>query len=217
MTNDIKGIAIGNRVVRPIMKLWTKKLTGIKNLPRDEPFIIAPNHCSYIEHFMIGSIIASKLNKKTHFIAKREHFDSITQNRWHRLWKRYITYIPIDRNKGEKALKDTLAYLKKGGIIVIYPEGTRSLNGKIQKGKTGIARLILWSKVKVVPLGFKGTFDILPKGKNIPALKRATLNFGKPMTFEKYYNKTITKKLLRTITNDIMKQIAKLSDQKYNF
>ena len=208
---------IGKYLVPPIVKLWIKSISGLENIPKDKAFIIAPNHCSYIDHFFIGAIIVPYLNKKLHFIAKKEHFESIHQNLWHKLWKRYITYIPIDRSKGEEALKDTLSYLNKGAIIVIYPEGTRSLNGKLQKGKTGVARLALWARVPVVPVGIIGAYEILPKGGKIPKFKKAALNFGKPIYFSKYYNKKITKKLLRQITDDIMKEIARLSNQKYNF
>ena len=208
---------IGKYLVPPIVKLWIKSISGLENIPKDKAFIIAPNHSSYIEHFFIGSIIVSYLNKKLHFIAKKEHFESLHQNFWHRLWGRYITYIPIDRSKGEEALKDALSYLNKDAIVVVYPEGTRSLNGKIQKGKTGVARLALWARVPVVPVGIIGTYEILPKGGKIPKLKKAALNFGKPIYFNKYYNKKITKKMLRQITDSIMKEIARLSNQKYNF
>ena len=208
---------IGKYLVPPIIKLWIKNVSGLENIPREGAFILAPNHCSYMEHFMISSILVPYLNKKLHFIAKKEHFESITQSTWHSLWKRYITYIPIDREKGERAIKAAVSYLKRGAIIVIYPEGTRSLTGKIQKGKTGVARLALWAGVPVVPVGIKGTFEILPKGKNIPRLKKAALNFGKPMYFDSYYNKPISKKILKEITTKIMEEMAALSGQKYNY
>jgi len=208
---------IARYFIPPIANLWIDKVIGLKNLPKNGPFIITPNHSSYIEHIMIGCIVIPYINKKLFFIAKKEHFDDITQKTWHGLWNKYITYIPIDRTMGENALKEAISYLKKGKVIVIYPEGTRSLTGKIQKGKTGAARMALWAKVPVVPLGIIGTFEILPKGKKIPRMKKATLKFGKPMYFDKYYNKKITKKLLRLITNIIMKEIAKLSGQEYNF
>src|SRR3989338_3835902 len=204
---------IGKYLVPPIIKLWIKNVSGLENIPREGAFILAPNHCSYMEHFMISSILVPYLNKKLHFIAKKEHFESITQSTWHSLWKRYITYIPIDREKGERAIKAAVSYLKRGAIIVIYPEGTRSLTGKIQKGKTGVARLALWAGVPVVPVGIKGTFEILPKGKNIPRLKKAALNFGKPMYFDSYYNKPISKKILKEITTKIMEEMAALSGQ----
>ena len=107
--------------------------------------------------------------------------------------------------------------LKQGKIIAIHPEGTRTLTGKLQKGKTGVARLALAAKVPVVPVGLVGTFEILPKGKYIPKLKRAIMDIGRPLYFDEYCNKKITKRLLREITNKIMKEIAKLCKQEYNF
>ena len=90
---------------------------------------------------------------------------------------------------GKEALKWAVKALKQGKIIAIHPEGTRSLTGKLQKGKTGVVRLALAAKVPVIPIGLIGTFEILPKGKYIPKLKRATMNIGKPMYFGKYYDK----------------------------
>lgn len=209
---------ISKIVLVPIFKIWIGDVGGLKNIPIGRPFILAPNHSSYIEHMLISSIIVPKLGKKLYFIAKKEHFDGISQKLWHKIWTRHVGYIPIDRSKGgEKALKKAVSYLKKGEVIVVYPEGTRTLTGKIQKGKTGVARLALWAEVPVVPLGIKGTFKILPKGKMIPKLGKASFKFGKPMYFSKYYNKPVTKNRLRTITNSIMTEIAKLSGQKYTF
>lgn len=216
--NRIPAIApIARCIVPLICKIWIDRVKGLENLPKDKQFIIAPNHASYIEHIMISSVVIPHLNKKLLFLAKKEHFEDMTQRVWHRLWNKYITYVPIDRSKGEDALNTTLSYLKKGAVIVVYPEGTRTLTGKLQKGKTGVARLALWSKAPVVPLGIIGTFQILPKGKKIPRMKKATLNFGKPMYFDEHYGKKITKTLLREITNKVMKEIATLSNQRYNF
>src|SRR3989338_2204611 len=210
--------SISKILLVPIFKLWIRDVDGLENIPIDSPFILAPNHSSYMEHMLISSIIVPKLGKKLYFIAKKEHFEGISQKLWHRIWTRYVGYIPIDRSKvGEKALKKAVSYLNRGGVIVVYPEGTRTLTGKIQKGKTGVARLALWAKVPVVPLGIRGTFEILPKGKMIPKLGKAAFKFGNPMYFDKYYDRPITKSVLRTITNSIMREIAKLSWQKYNF
>ncbi len=217
-TKKIKKFApIATRLIPAISGIWIGKVTGLENLPKNKAFIIAPNHSSYIEHFLIGSIVVPYINRNLFFIAKKEHFEGLSQKYWHRLWSKYITYIPIDRDKGEEALKLARSYLKRRAVIVVYPEGTRTLTGKLQKGKTGVARLALWAKVPVVPLGITGTFKILPKGKKLPRLKKANLNFGKPMAFDKYYNKQITKQMLRRVTNQVMKEIARLSEQKYEF
>ena len=217
MTKKLKMWFFTNYFPVPFLNMWIGKVTGLKNIPKDRAFIIAPNHNSYIDHFLIGAILVPLLNKKMCIIAKKEHFSTMMERIWYKCWNKYVSAIPIDRSKGQDALKAAASYLKNGEMLVLYPEGTRSLTGKIQRGKTGVARLALWTRVPVIPLGIIGTFEILPKGKKIPKFRRATMNIGKPIYFQKYYYKNISKRMLREITNEIMKEIAKLSNQKYNF
>ncbi|MBI2102146.1 1-acyl-sn-glycerol-3-phosphate acyltransferase [Candidatus Woesearchaeota archaeon] len=198
----------------PIVKLYVKEAKGLENLPKKGAFIAAANHASYIDHMIIASFLVSHLDRKVHFLAKKEHFDNVFKKAWHN----YVGAIPLDRAKGgREALKWAINALKGGNIIAIHPEGTRSLTGNLQRAKTGVARLALKAKAPVVPIGLIGTFDILPKGKYLPRFKRAVMGIGKPISFEKYYGKKINKKMLREITTGIMKEIAKLSKQKYNF
>ena len=198
----------------PIIRLWVKQVNGFENLPKKGAFIVAANHTSYMDHLIIGTYIIPHFNSKLHFLAKKEHFENIFQKIWHT----YGGAIPIDRQAGGKeALIWAVKALKEGKIIGIYPEGTRSLTGKLQKAKTGVARLALATKVPVVPIGLIGTFEILPKGKYIPKFRRAIMNIGKPIHFTEYFNKKINKRMLREVTTKIMKEVAKLSKQKYNF
>lgn len=202
------------RILFPIIGWWIKKINGINNIPKEGPFIVAANHASYMDHLMIGYCVVPRLNKKLHFLAKKEHFDNIIKRAWHT----YGGAIPVDREKGgKKALRAALKALKQGKTIAVHPEGTRSLTGKLQKAKTGVARLALITKVPVLPIGLIGTFEILPKGKYIPKFKKAVMNIGKPMYFQEYYNRKINKRILREVTNKIMREIARLSKQKYNF
>ena len=205
---------IGKRIIPPIVKkFWVKEVNGLENLPEKGHCIIAANHASYMDHFMM-TILVRYLDRKIHFLAKKEHFDNIFKKAWHT----YAGAIPLDRERGGKeTLKWAVEALKRGKIIGIHPEGTRSLTGKIQKAKTGVARLALLSKAPVVPVGLIGTFEILPKGKYIPKAKKAVINVGKPMYFQDYYNKNINKRILNEITTKIMREIAKLCKQKYNF
>ncbi|MBS3131002.1 1-acyl-sn-glycerol-3-phosphate acyltransferase [Candidatus Woesearchaeota archaeon] len=205
---------IARHIVFRIAKLWIREVHGIENVPNNGPFIIAANHSSYFDHFCLGHVVIYKKNRYLHFLAKKEHFDTAFQ----RLWHRYSRAIPVDRESGgEDALKQAISRLKGNAVIGIYPEGTRSLTGKIQKAKTGVARLALGAKVPVVPVGLIGTFNILPKGRNIPKMKRAIVNIGRPISFDKYYGRKTTKRLLREVTKCIMKEIAKLCGQKYRF
>jgi 1-acyl-sn-glycerol-3-phosphate acyltransferase len=147
------------------------------------------------------------------FLAKKEHFEHFWERRWHK----FLQAIPIDRQAGgREALSKAIEKLDEGEAIGIYPEGTRTLTGKMNKGKTGVARLALEAKVPIVPIGITNTFKILPKGKFIPKSKlKADVYVGKPMYFTKYYDKEITKEILRKITDEVMLEIAKLSKQKY--
>ena len=202
------------RILFPAVRLWIKEINHINNIPGQGSFILAANHASYLDHLIMGGLVIPRLNKKLHFLAKKEHFDNFLKKAWHT----YGGAIPVDRQKGgKKALKIALKILNEGEIIGIHPEGTRSLTGKLHEAKTGVARLALSAKVPVVPIGLTGTFEILPKGKYVPRFKRAIVNIGKPMYFPEYYNKKINKRILRDVTTRIMKEIAKLSSQKYNF
>jgi len=202
---------IAKNTVGLITNLYVRRINGIKNVPKKGPYIIATNHGSYMDHLILQNCWARKFNRVIHFLAKKEHFHGLQK-----LWHIYFKAIPLDRQSGgEDALKKAINYLKKGKIIGIYPEGTRTLTGKLQKAKTGVARLALTSKVPVLPVGLIGTFEILPKGKVLPRCKKAIMNIGKPMYFKKYYGKENNKKILRLVTDNIMKEIARLSNQKY--
>jgi len=202
------------RVIPPIAYLWVRKINGLENIPRGGGFIISPNHSSYADHLILSSIVIRNTHKKICYLAKKEHFETPFQRMWHEA----TGAIPIDRQAGGKeALETAVKYLTQGKIIGIYPEGTRTLDGKLQRGKTGAARLALAAKVPIVPVGLIGTFEILPKGKNIPKLKRAIVNIGKPIYFDKYYGKENDKKTIRLVTTKVMKEIAKLCKKKYGF
>ncbi len=202
------------RIIPPVVGLWIKKINGLENIPKSRNFIVSANHESYLDHLILSSIIVTYLGKKIHYLAKKEHFETFFQ----RIWHNHTGAIPIDRKAGGKeALKIAMQYLKNGEVIGIYPEGTRTLNGKLQRAKTGIARLTLAAKVPVLPVGLIGTFEIMPKGQHYPKLKRATVNIGKLMYFDEYYGKENNKKVVRLVTTKIMKEIAKLCGQKYEF
>jgi len=205
--------AIEKITIIPLIKLWVKKANGLENLPKDGAAILAANHLSYADHLIIGAYLATKVNRRFSFLAKKEYFQGLQK-----YWYNYVGAIPLDRQKGGKsALRIALKALKEGKLVIIYPEGTRSLTGNLQKAKTGIARLALLSRAPVLPIGLIGTFEILPKGKYLPKFMRTTISIGKPLYFQEFYNKKINKKMLNEVTTRIMKEIAKLSNQKYNF
>ena len=146
---------IGKRFFKIMVLPYIKKVNGLANIPKDRNFIIAANHSSYMDHLILATIFVNYVNKRMHFLAKKEHFEGFFQKSFHK----WADAIPIDRQAGGKeALKWAINALKNNKIISIYPEGTRTLNGRIQKGKTGVARLVLGAKVPVLPIGLIGTF-----------------------------------------------------------
>jgi 1-acyl-sn-glycerol-3-phosphate acyltransferase len=201
---------IAKLIIPTIFSPWIGKCRGIENIPKDKGAILAANHGSYLDHFIVGCNIVPKLDKVAYFLAKKEHFDNFLERKWHE----YLKAIPLDREAGgKKALEKAIEYLDKGNLIMIYPEGTRTRTGKMNRAKTGIARLALAAEVPVIPMGLTNTFKILPKGKRIPKFgMKADLNIGKPMYFEKYYGKEDDKKVIRKVTTLIMKEIARLRD-----
>lgn len=215
MTQRIAPIA--RHIIPLLLQPWIRNITGLEHLPKQGGLIIASNHSSYLEHFLITSIVVPYMNRKLYVLAKKEHHEARLERAWNRLLGRYGVQIPIDRSKGEEALKTAETYLKKGEILLIYPEGTRTLTGKIQRGKTGVARLAALARVPVVPLGIKGTFEIMPKGTHIPRLKKAELHFGRPLYFRQHYGNPFTNAMLREITDAIMREIARLAGQTYAY
>ena len=202
-------------VTVPFSMFLIKDIKGLNNIPKKGAFIVAANHESYLDPILIPSIFDKYFKRKVHFLAKKELFEGIVGN----IFESATGGILLDREKrGKTGLKNALNALKEGKIIGIFPEGTRSLTGKIQSGKTGVARLALWARVSVVPIGINGTFELMPKGRIIPKLKKnVSFKIGKPLHFNKYYKRKTTKKLLREITNKIMEEIARLSKQKNSF
>ena len=202
------------KIIPHIASLWIRNINGKENIPKEKKgLIIVANHASYIDHFIFGGIMPLATNRMVHFLAKKEHFEG-AQRKWHE----FLEAIPIDRQKGgNKAIEKAIKALKGGKIIAIYPEGTRTLDGKIQRGKTGATRLALAAEVPILPVGLKGTFEIMPKGQNYPKLKRADVNIGKLIHFDEYYGKENDKKTLRFLTTKLMKEIARLAGQKYEF
>lgn len=198
--------------------LFIRKISGIKNIPDKGSYIIASNHTSYMDIWAIILVLYFKKKRYIRFVAKKELLqDWYVRTLQNLFYKPENKPIYFDTNNPRKALiKKSIEALKKNQIIGIFPEGIRSLDGKIQRGKTGVVRIALRGKVPIIPVGIRGAFDIMPTGKNIPKLKKnITLNIGKPIYLDKYYKKKITKKLLRNITDNIMKEIARLSGQGY--
>jgi len=207
-------------VVPPIYKLWIRKVKGIGNIPHDKPFIVAINHSSYYDILIMPCILVPKLNKKMHTLVNSSYWKNPITKFFLDLWGGIPVFVKNENDSKQKnklALERALNHINHGDIIMIFPEGTRSLDGKLQKAKTGVARLALLSKAPVLPVGIIGSYKVLPKGNFFPRFARCEVKIGKLMSFERYLNKKTSNKVYEKITKDIMKQIAKLIGQKYNY
>ncbi len=205
------GVAL-KLVFRP----WSR---GHKNVPRRGPVILVSNHLSFADHFF-GPL---QLPRRVFFLAKSEYFTGkgIT-GLARRAFFAGSGQIPIDRTGGEaseRALRSGLRVLAEGKVLGIYPEGTRSPDGRLYKGRTGVARLALESRAPVVPCAMMGTFELLPSGSHRLRLKmlkiRPGVIFGRPMEFSRFYGNETDRVALRDVTDEIMAEIAKLSGQEY--
>ena len=198
-------------ILVPFSMFLIKDIKGLDKVPKKGAFILASNHSSYLDPIIIPVIFVKYFKRKVHYLGKKELFKTWVGKKIHNT----LGTIPIDRGGGDNALEKAIDTLKAGKIMGIFPEGGRTRTGKLNKGKTGVARLALWAKVPVVPIGIKGSYEIWPVHQKIFKFKkRIYINIGKPIYFSKYYNKKITKRLLREATTIVMKQIANLLKQK---
>jgi 1-acyl-sn-glycerol-3-phosphate acyltransferase len=196
-----------------IFRPWSR---GRRNMPRRGPVILASNHLSFADHFF-GPL---PLPRKVVFLAKSEYFTGRgLKGLVSRAFFSGVGQIPIDRSGGEaseRALQSGLRVLSEGKVLGIYPEGTRSPDGRLYKGRTGVARLALESRAPVVPCAMIDTFEFLPPGTFRPKLTlRPGVIFGKPLEFSRYYGRETDREALRAVTDEIMRTIRELSGQEY--
>jgi 1-acyl-sn-glycerol-3-phosphate acyltransferase len=187
----------------------------VKNVPRRGAVILASNHLSFSDHFF-GPL---PVPRKVIFLAKSEYFTGTGLKGL--ISKAFFTgvgQIPIDRGGGEaseQALQTGLRVLAEGHVLGIYPEGTRSPDGRLYRGKTGVARLAIESGAPVVPCAMIGTFELQPPTTIWPNFRvRPGVRFGEPLDFSRYRGRADAT-LMRTVTDEIMQAIAKLSGQEY--
>jgi len=200
-------------VLRVVFRPWSE---GVRNVPRRGPVILASNHLSFSDHFF-GPL---PVPRKVIFLGKAEYFTG--RGLKGALTRAFFTgtgVIPVDRGGGEnsdRALKTGLRVLAEGHVLGIYPEGTRSPDGRLYRGKTGVARLAIESGAPVVPCAMINTFQFMPPGVIWPNLRiRPGVRFGEPLDFSQYHGREADGALLRTVTDEIMHAIAGLSGQEY--
>ncbi len=201
----------------PLLRLIFRPRTeGVENVPDEGPAILASNHLSYADWLFMPLT----LTRRVTFVAKAEYFTGSGVKGW--LQKKFFSgagQVPIDRSSGgaaEGALVSAKRILtEEGDLFGIYPEGTRSHDGKLYRGKTGVARLALETKAPVIPVAVVGTDVVAPPGKKFGAITRPVVRFGKPLDFSRYEGLENDRYILRSITDEIMYEIMQLSGQEY--
>ena len=200
------------RVARPLsLRLWTFRLEGFDRLPAEGPAILAPNHISFLD----SAFLMLHVPRNISFVGKAEYMDS---------WKTKFLFpmlgmIPIDRTGGEKsqaALDTAERVLRRGELFGIFPEGTRSRDGYLYKGRTGAARLALTVGCPIYPVGVVGTREIQPPDARFPKFRReCIIRIGRPIDPSRYRNRGDERLLLRQITDEVMFEIRELTGQEY--
>jgi 1-acyl-sn-glycerol-3-phosphate acyltransferase len=207
LKNVLLGPAI-TRIFRPIQE-------GTENVPDEGAAIVASNHLSFADWLFMPLA----LDRRITFFAKSDYFTRVGIKGWAQ--KRFFAgtgQVPIDRSGGrasEGALRAGLKVLQRGELFGIYPEGTRSHDGRLYKGRTGVARLALLSGAPVIPSAIIGTDIIAPPGKVLTKIVSPTVKFGRPLDFSRYEGMSEDRFILRSITDEIMYAIMELSGQEY--
>ncbi|MGH2684487.1 MAG: lysophospholipid acyltransferase family protein [Actinomycetota bacterium] len=199
-------------VLGPLLRLiYRPRARGLENIPRSGGAILAANHLSFVDSLFMPLMCP----RDVVFLGKADYFDS-----WRTRWFfRFTNVIPVRReggSAGEAAILAGIRALKEGKVVGIYPEGTRSPDGRLYRGKTGVARMALEAQVPVVPVAIHGTPEIMPLDAKVPRFSgRPVVEFGKPLTFDRFYDRAQDRFVLRSVTDEILYEIMMLTGQEY--
>jgi 1-acyl-sn-glycerol-3-phosphate acyltransferase len=200
--------------VAPAIRLaWRPAVEGLEHVPRTGGAVLASNHLSVADEYMLGAVVPRHIA----FWAKAEYFNTPGVRGW--FFKTLMTglgAIEVRREGGRGALTAfdaAIPALRAGDLVGVYPEGTRSPDGRLYRGRTGMARLALLADVPIIPVGCIGTAEVQPIGSLIPKFgKKVTMRFGKPMD---YTGRPMDSSTLRAITDEVMLEIQRLTGQTY--
>ncbi|GAA4146437.1 lysophospholipid acyltransferase family protein [Leifsonia shinshuensis] len=203
---------IAGPLLRGIFRPW---VVGLDNVPASGAVILASNHLSFIDSIFLPIVV----DRHVSFLAKSDYFTRRGLKGWAtRAFMNATGQLPIDRSGGkasEASLNTGLAVLARGEILGIYPEGTRSPDGKLYRGRTGVARMILEAGVPVVPVAMVDTAEIMPIGRRIPRVGRIGIIIGEPLDFSRFEGMEGDRFILRSVTDEIMYALHALGSQEY--
>jgi 1-acyl-sn-glycerol-3-phosphate acyltransferase len=207
----LKNIFLGP-VLKVLFRPWIK---GAEKIPTDGAAILASNHLSFSDSIFLPLM----LRRPVVFLAKSEYFTGKgikgTLSRW---FFKGTGQLPIDRSGGkasEAALNTGLGVLAQSQLLGIYPEGTRSPDGRLFRGRTGIARMVLEAKVPVFPVAMIDTEKVQPIGRKLPRIRRIGVVVGEPLDFSRFAGMEGDRLVLRAVTDEIIYELMKLSGQEY--
>jgi 1-acyl-sn-glycerol-3-phosphate acyltransferase len=195
--------------------IFWPRVEGREHLPETGPAILASNHLSFSDSIFMPLMVKRRVT----FVAKQEYFTGRGLKGW--LIKMFFVgtgTIPVDRSGGraaQAAIDTGLRVLGEGNLFGIYPEGTRSPDGRLYRGKTGVARLALESGAPVIPVVMLNSDEIQAPGKIVPKIKRARIRFGAPMDFSRYAGMAGDRFIERAVTDEIMYELMELSGREY--
>ncbi|MBL3683841.1 lysophospholipid acyltransferase family protein [Leucobacter aridicollis] len=203
-------------IVGPFLKaVYRPWVEGAENIPATGPVILVGNHLSVIDSFFLPIMI----ERRVYFLAKSEYFTGKGLKGW--LVKTFmlgVGQLPIDRSGGkasEASLNTALKVLDRGDVLGIYPEGTRSPDARLYRGRTGVARMVLESGVPVVPVVMIDTEKAMPIGAKFPKIRRIGTVIGQPLDFSRFEGMSADRFVLRSVTDEITLAIQELSGQEY--
>jgi 1-acyl-sn-glycerol-3-phosphate acyltransferase len=201
----------------PLKMIFRPWVEGLENVPAEGPAILASNHLSFSDSFFLPAV----LDRKVTFIAKAEYFTTPgVKGRLTAAFFKGVGQLPVDRSgargAGEAAIRSGMEVLERGELFGIYPEGTRSPDGRLYRGKPGgLARVALATGAPVIPVAMIDTEKIQPPGKVMPKIMRPGIRIGKPLDFSRYHGMDHDRFVLRAVTDEVMYEIMKLSGQEY--
>jgi 1-acyl-sn-glycerol-3-phosphate acyltransferase len=195
--------------------LWRPEITGAENIPPAGGAILASNHLSLVDSVFLPLMVPRPVT----FVAKSEYFTGTSPiQRAAAAYLRATKQLSVDREASRGALdmlEAALGMVRAGRLFGIYPEGTRSPDGRLYRGRSGIGWLALHSCAPVIPVAMSGTERVLPPGHAIPALAKIRITVGEPLTFEAYRGQPVGARQRREVTDQVMKAIQALSGQEY--
>ena len=195
--------------------LGRPKIEGLEYVPQSGPAILASNHLAVMDSFYLPLVVRRRIT----FLAKSEYFTGKGFKGW---WSRWffttVGQVPIDRSSADAAqaaLDTAQRVLGEGKLLGMYPEGTRSPDGRLYKGKTGLARLALETGVPVIPVAMIGTNKVNPPGTSMLRFGKVTVRFGKPMDFSRFDGLAGNRFIERAVIDEVIYELMGLSDQEY--